>query len=94
MNSSCTSQRSTLYDQREYEQQFFTPDRVRISNLPFISQSLQRVDHSAETALLEVLMVSDSGLISDLRAAFDAAEHNVLLQRFEHTVGIKSLNHF
>lgn len=37
---------------------------------------------------------SDSGLISDLRAAFDAAEHNVLLQRLEHTVGIKSLNHF
>lgn len=94
MNSSCSSQRSILYDQREYEQQFFTPDRVRISNLPFISQSLQRVDHSAETALLEVLMVSDSGLISDLHAAFDAAEHNVLLQRFEHTVGIKSLNHF
>ena len=67
-------------------------------NLIINFQSAYRHGHSTEIALLKVandfLTAMDTGKVSeltllDLSAAFDTADHNILLHRLEHTFGFQ-----
>jgi len=73
-------------------------DHLHRNNLFEEFQSGFRVYDSTETALVKVtndlLLASDSGLVSvlillDLSVAFDTVDYSILLQRFEHLIGIK-----
>ena len=66
-------------------------------NLFPTSQSVYRLGHSAETALLnmmnDILHALDNGDVTvvtflDLSAAFNTIDHNILCQRLEHLSGI------
>ncbi|MDF4316827.1 reverse transcriptase family protein, partial [Vibrio parahaemolyticus] len=73
-------------------------DFLHDNNLFEEFQSGFRVHHSTETALVKItndlLIASDKGLVSvlvvlDLSAASDTIDHQILLQRVEHLIGLK-----
>ncbi|MDF4341033.1 reverse transcriptase family protein [Vibrio parahaemolyticus] len=73
-------------------------DFLHDNNLFEEFQSGFRVHHSTETALVKItndlLIASDKELVSvlvllDLSAAFDTIDHQILLQRLDHLIGLK-----
>lgn len=67
-------------------------------NIFEVFQSGFKALHSTETALLrvfnDILLTADSGksvllVLLDLTAAFDTVDHNILIYRLEHHVGIR-----
>lgn len=71
---------------------------MRIASLSITFQSGFKCRHSTETTLSRVfsdlLLITDSGrsavlVLLDLSSVFDLVDHNILLTRLEHMVGIK-----
>jgi hypothetical protein len=73
-------------------------DHMILNDLNDAYQSAYRENHSTETALLkiqtDILKILDQGkmavlIMTDLTAAFDTIDHNILAKRLDHSFGIR-----